>query len=216
MKLRACLAAAFFAATLSGCGWLALVHDTMLGPVSPAGRIHPAVVGSRFRVTRTGPVADERNEALYRPYPPDLMERLGSPHSFYTAIQGLEAFIVGFTPVLQRDSDEGRVPAESDVGPLPEGASLREVLARLGPPEVFIRREDESLLFYRESVARSLALYVGVPPLVGALIPFPGVGNLRFRYISGNTAVHKLMLVFDASDRLVSFSTSEGTWKREP
>jgi hypothetical protein len=194
---------------------MALVHDTMLGPVSPAGRIHPAVVGSRFRVTPTGPVADASNEPLYRPYPPDVIQRLGSPSSFYSAIQGLQAFVVGFTPLLQRVSEEGRVPDPERLGALPEGASLREVLAGLGPPEVWIRRETGSLLFYRKSVADTFALYLGVPPLVGALIPFPGVGNLRFRYVSGDHQVDKLMLAFDERDRLVSFSTGEGTWRRE-
>jgi hypothetical protein len=213
--LRAFLAAALFSASLSGCGWLALTHDTMLGPASPAGRIHPAVVGSRFRVTATGPVADSRNEPLYRPYPPDMLQRLGRPSGFYSAIQGLQAFIVGFTPLLRRGSEEGRVPDPGRLDSLPEGASIRQVLAELGPPEIWIRRERGSLLLYRESIAETFALYLGVPPLVGALIPFPGVGNLRFRYISGDRQVNKLMLVFDAGDRLVSFSTSEGQWQRE-
>lgn len=213
--LRALVAAVVFGVGLSGCGWLALTHDTMLGPASPAGRIHPAAVGSRFRVTANGPVADVRNEPLYRPYPPDMIQRLGRPSSFYSAIQGLQAFIVGFTPLLQRGSKEGRIPDVGRLRSLPEGASLREALAALGPPEIWIRREGGSLLLYRESVAKTFALYLGVPPLVGALIPFPGVGNLRFRYVSGDRQVDKLMLVFNDRDQLVSYTTSEGQWQRE-
>ena len=44
--------------SLPGCGVLALVHDKILGPISPAGRIHPLVVGDDFRISEQGPVAE--------------------------------------------------------------------------------------------------------------------------------------------------------------
>ena len=63
---------------LSGCGLITLMHDSVLGPVSPLGRINAVTVGSDFRVTDTGPVADLGGDARLRPSVPG---RVGWPAS---------------------------------------------------------------------------------------------------------------------------------------
>jgi hypothetical protein len=195
-------------AVLPGCGWLTLVHDTMLGPVSPAGRIHDVTVGSNFHVTDTGPVADARGEPLFRPYPEDLIERLGAPHSLWSLTQGIEAAIAGFSPVVQRDASEQQLPAAEARAGLRPGLDVTEVLRRLGPPELWIRRPQESLMLYRGRDRRTWAFYLGIPPPASALLPVPGLSSLRFRYTSVDERVEKLLLFFDERDRLRAVSES--------
>ena len=69
-------------ATAPGCGALALTHDKMLGPVSPAGRIHPLAVGGEFRLSRQGPVADDTGAHPFRIFPQDPLRRLGAPRQW--------------------------------------------------------------------------------------------------------------------------------------
>jgi hypothetical protein len=187
-----------------GCGTVALIHDSILGPVSPAGRIHDTAVGSGFHVTATGPVADARGEPRLRAYPPDMIQRLGSPSSLYAAIQGLQAIIVGFTPLLRREMEQGRLPEAEAVAGLAPGEPLRDVLRELGPPETWIRQRSSSLMYYRSAASRSTAFYLGIPPLVAALLPVPGISSLNFRYGSSVERADKLLLLFDADDRLVA------------
>lgn len=193
---------------LPGCGWLTLVHDTMLGPVSPAGRIHDVTVGSGFHVTDAGPVANATGEPLFRPYPEDLLDRLGAPHSLWSLTEGIEAAIAGFSPVVKRDASEQQLPAAEIRAGLRPGLDVAEVLRRLGPPELWIRRPDESLMLYRGRDRRTLAFYLGVPPPASALLPIPGLSSLRFRYTSVDERVAKLLLFFDDRDVLQAVAES--------
>lgn len=193
---------------LVGCGWATLVHDTVLGPVSPAGRIHDVTVGSGFHVTETGPVAQAAGEPLLRPYPADLIERIGAPHSLYSLAKGLEAFVSGFSPVTSRESRAGRMPPSEARAGLAPGLDVQEVLRRLGPPALWVRRRSGSLMLYRAHERSAFSFYLGVPPLAGALIPVPGVGSLRFRYTTLDERAPGVLLFFDDGDALESVAAS--------
>src|SRR5690606_6497281 len=97
--------------------------------------------------------------------------------------QGLEAAIAGFSFVVRRDAVDHPLPHPQARAALRPGLAAGEVLRRLGPPELWIRRSGESLMLYRGFDRSTLALYVGVPPPAGALLPVPGLANLRFRYV---------------------------------
>lgn len=193
-----------------GCGLVALAHDSTIGPVSPAGRIHDAAVGSSFRVTERGPVADLGDDALLRPYPRDLFERVGAPHSFWSLVQGIEAFLASISPVTSRETRSGELGGAPRPA-LEPGTTVSAALALLGPPELWLRRGSESLLLYRDSRRRKLSFYVGVPPPAAALLPVPGIGNLYLRWTTASEKAEKLLLFFDGEDRLVLTSES-----REP
>ena len=192
----------------AGCGLVTLAHDSVLGPVSPAGRIHPTTVGSDFHVTEQGPVAELGDDARLRPLPRDLFERVGAPHSFWSLVQGIQAFLGSFSPVTTRYSRTGAPVAESDRDALEPGMDVREALARLGPPELWLRRKGGSLMLYRARHRRAFSFYVGVPPPAAFLVPVPGIGNLHFRYVSESDRAEKLLLFFDAGDRLLAATAS--------
>jgi hypothetical protein len=192
----------------SGCGLVTLAHDSVLGPVSPAGRIHTTTVGSGFRVTEQGPVAELGDDARLRPLPRDLLERSAAPHSFWSLAQGIQAFLASFSPITSRHARAGAPADRNARDAIRPGMDVREALARLGPPELWLRRQGGSLMLYRVRHRRALSFYVGVPPPVAFLIPVPGIGNLHFRYVSESDRAEKLLLFFDPSDRLLGASAS--------
>jgi hypothetical protein len=191
-----------------GCGLVTLAHDSLIGPVSPAGRIHATTVGSDFRVTDRGPVADLGGDARLRPHPRDLLERIAAPHSFWSLVQGIEAFVASISPVASREWRTGRLGPGNPSPDLAHGTTVAEALARLGPPDLWVRRETGSLLLYRASQRRRLSFYLGVPPPAAALVPVPGIGNLYFRHVSESEHAHKLLLFFDRHDLLLGASAS--------
>ena len=192
-----------------GCGLVTLAHDSLIGPVSPAGRIHATTVGSEFRVTEQGPVADLGNDARLRPVPRDLLERVGAPHSFWSLVQGIEAFVGSVSPVTSRHSRTGRLADRNARSEIRPGMGVAEALALLGPPELWLRRETGSLMLYRVRNRRALSFYLGVPPPAAVLVPVPGIGNLHFRYVSESDRAEKLLLFFDRHDLLLGASASE-------
>jgi len=194
-----------------GCGLVTLAHDSVIGPVSPVGRIHATAVGSDFRVTESGPVADLGGDARLRPYPRDLLARIAAPRSFWSLGQGAFAFLASISPVASRELRSGRAAPVAAAAALAPGTALAEVLARLGAPDLWLRRDAGSLLLYRQERRRKLSFYLGVPPPAAALVPVPGVGNLHFRYASETERAQKLLLFFDREDRLLGSSAS-----REP
>jgi len=193
---------------LSGCGLVTLTHDSLIGPVSPVGRIHDLTVGSDFRVTEQGPVTEVGDDARLRPYPRDLLQRLASPASFWSLAQGIEAFLTSISPVASRETHGGRGPGEDLPAELRPGVGVEDALALLGPPDVWVRRSGGSFMLYREVSRRAWSFYVGVPPPFALLIPIPGIANLRFRYISERERASKLMLFFDEENVLVGASAS--------
>jgi hypothetical protein len=193
---------------LTGCGLITLTHDSLIGPVSPAGRIHDLTVGSDFHVTDEGPVVESGGAARLRPYPLDLFRRLAEPSSFWSLAQGIEAFLTSISPVATRGTRVGREPSGATRAELLHGTAVGNVLALLGPPEVWIQRSSGSVMLYRQSEQTSWSLYLGVPPPAQALIPIPGIANLRFRFESERERASKLMLFFDERDALVGTSAS--------
>ena len=209
-RARPLAAALVVAGAGMGCGLVTLAHDQTIGPVSPAGRVHAATVGSDFRVSESGPVADLGDDARLRPYPRDLFERVGAPHSFWSLAQGIQAFLASISPVTSRETRSGELEAPP-AGTLVPGLPLGEALAALGPPEVWIARETGSLLLYRAGRRRTLSFYLGVPPPAAALVPVPGIGNAYVRWRTESERAEKLLLFFDREGRLVESSES-----REP
>jgi hypothetical protein len=176
--------------------------------VSPLGRIHSTTVGSEFRVTEQGPVADLGDDARLRPYPRDLFDRVAAPHSFWALAQGIEAFVASVSPVTTRETRTGALDAAAARSALAPGTSVGDALALLGPPELWLRREGGSLLLYRAGLRRTLSFYVGIPPPAAALLPVPGVGNLYVRYAADSARSEKLLLFFDRDGRLLEASAS--------
>ena len=196
----AAIALLVLGAPLAGCGLLTLAHDSMLGPVSPAGRIHDAAVGSDFEATVGGFSADARDEPVLRPFPRDLIRRLGSPSSFHSLTTGLEAFLLGASTYSERRTAEGSTPDPAGIPAA--GASADQVMAKLGPPDVWVRFAAGETMAYRAQRLRSTTLNIGVPPALGFLIPFPGASNLAYRRITQGTRTQGFVLFFDEQRRL--------------
>lgn len=181
----------------AGCGPLTLIHDAYLGPISPAGRIHPLVVGENFRVGRNGPVASKPRQLL-APLPPRLFQRMAST---IPATRGLRAAVASFSFYVDRTELVGKAP-----GYAPDrdwsGIGQAELLAELGPPQQWIQRSEGSLLVYSGEVWRAHSLYLGLPPGVSNLIPIPGISNLRFRYAGSDAQRERLLFFLDADKRV--------------
>jgi hypothetical protein len=201
------LAVATFA--LTGCGLITMMHDSVIGPVSPAGRLNPVVVGSDFRVvTGQGPVAELGGDARLRPVPRDMIRRMAMPNSYWSLAQGVEFFLASTSPVSTQEMRVGRaaddhVPEELKPG-MPAGAAL----ALLGPPDVWVRRSGGSFMLYRGISERGWSIYVGVPPPVGWFVPIPFITSLRYSYRSERERASKVMLFFDEHDDLLRVSSS--------
>jgi hypothetical protein len=193
---------------LTGCGLITMMHDSVLGPVSPVGRVNAVTVGSDFRVTDTGPVADLGGDARLRPFPRDMIRRMAMPNSFWSLAQFFEFFLTSFSPVATRTTRVGRAADEQVPAELVPGAPVALALERLGPPDVWVRRSGGSFMLYRGISERGWSLYAGVPPPVSWFIPIPGISSLNFRYRSERERASKIMLFFDEQDMLVRASTS--------
>ena len=190
----------------SGCGSLfAFAHDKTVGPVSPAGRMHSVTAGANFRVTETGVTADDSG-SLWRPYPRDLFQRLTRPQSFWYLIKGGQAFASALSPVVWREAVSGQRFDPEVMAATPSGLTASEVFERLGPPKLWIRRKEGSLMAYRYDVRQSLTFYLGVPP--GVADSIPGLNNLNFRYTTSKHLPYKSLLFFDGDDRLLSVSVN--------
>jgi hypothetical protein len=196
------------AIALSGCGLVTMMHDSVIGPISPAGRVNAVTVGSDFRVTDTGPVAELGADARLRPTPRDMIRRMAMPNSYWALAQFAQYFLTSFSFVASREAHVGRAPLADPSAQLHPGVPVAEALARLGPPDVWVRRSDGSFMLYRGVSDRAWSFYVGVPPPVGWFIPIPGITNLRYSYRSERDRASKLMLFFDEHDVLVRASAS--------
>jgi len=197
-------------AGLPGCGVLALAHDQILGPISPAGRIHPLVVGDDFRISEQGPVADVVDPNPFRLFPPNPLKRLyRSPQ---TALIGFQ-FFLGFIGryVLQRHDGVGRPLDREAIARLEalrttagEVLDVHRVLDVLGAPRQWIKRPASQLMVYGNEARDEIAFSLGLPPGVGNLLPIPGIGELlRFDYSHVTIDYTRTLLFFDPDDRLV-------------
>src|SRR4030095_3990229 len=152
---------------LTGCGLITLMHDSVIGPVSPLGRINAVTVGSHFRVTDTGPVAELGGDARLRPTPRDMVRRIAMPSSYWALAQFFEYFLTSFSPVATRTTRVGRAVHETLPAELHPGAAVGEALALLGPPDVWVRRSGGSFMLYRGISERGGSFYAGGPAPVG-------------------------------------------------
>jgi len=194
---------------LSGWGLVTMMHDSVIGPVSPLGRINTVAVGSDFRVTDTGPIADLGGDARLRPVPRDMMRRIAMPSRYWALAQFFEYFVTSFSPVATRETRVGRTADESPLAELQPGSSVDATFALLGPPDVWVRRSEGSFMLYRGISERGWSVYAGVPPPVGWFVPIPGITNLRYSYRSERDRASKIMLFFDERDVLVRVSASD-------
>jgi hypothetical protein len=191
------------AIAISGCGLVTMMHDSVIGPISPAGRVNTVTVGSDFRVTDTGPVADLGGDARLRPIPRDMVRRIAMPNSYWSLAQFFQFFLASTSFLASRETSVGRAEVNERSAELRPGVPVAEALALLGPPDVWIRRGDGSFMVYRGVSDRVWSFYVGVPPPVGWFVPIPGLTNLRYSYRSQRERAAKLMLFFDERDLLI-------------
>ncbi|MBI3723248.1 hypothetical protein HY251_04730 [bacterium] len=189
-----------------GCGAAALIHDKTIGPISPAGYVHPLVTGENFVVDEQGPHVDQKDTALLRPFPRDFLDRGAT---FVPLARGLEFGIAGFSIFVKKDGLAGApVPADT-AKKLRLGMSVEEILALLGAPRIWIKREHLSFMGYQADVGLDLDLHIGCPPGVSDLIPIPGISSLSFARSAKSRTPVKTMLFFDSEDRLISAVSNE-------
>lgn len=189
-----------------GCGPAALIHDAYIGPISPAGYVHPLVTGENFRVDELGPIADETDDALLRPFPRDFLRRMCD---FVPLVYGLEFAVAGFSLIIEKDARSGAVPADEQRAKIQAGASVREVLAAFGPPMQWIKRETGSVMVYKGDVGHDVDFHLGVPPGVSDFIPIPGISSITFTYAYKRRTPKKAILFFDGQDALRSIAWSD-------
>jgi len=199
-RLRDVAALLAIATQLAGCGLVSLMHDSILGPVSPVGRVHDAVVGEGFEATFEGMTADARSEPRFRPYPRDFIRRIGSPSSFHALTIGIEAFLLGSSTYSERDAITGSTPDPARIPPI--GARADDVVTALGPPDEWVRFVGGETMAYRSERIRLTILNIGVPPALGSLIPIPGASNLAYRRIRKDTRTDGFVMFFDENRRL--------------
>ncbi|MGE0713014.1 MAG: hypothetical protein AB7N76_07970 [Planctomycetota bacterium] len=198
---------------LSGCSALfAFIHDKTIGPISPAGNVHSATAGEDFRVSDEG-VRVASSEWWFRPYPRDMLARMGRPQSFWFAFKGIEAFFYGISPVVLREVDSGReVPAETLRQLEPRQTTSAQVLEKLGPPQLWLRRREGSVMAYRADKRRVLAFWIGTPPFVDII---PGANNLSFRYLYERRRPFKTILFFDRDERLLGLASNAARMEQD-
>lgn len=201
MRRALALLASLTLLSSGGCTLQAFVHDKTIGPISPAGHIHPSTVGSEFVVTDEGIQTVRSADWLFRPYPPDILRRLGQPETFWFAIKGIHAFFYGLSPVVVREHHSGEpLEAEAVAGLEPTKATAREVLDELGPPQLWVRRAAGSIMAYKAEKRELFAFWIGTPPFIDII---PGANNFSFRYMYRRLRPFKTVLFFDKEDRLL-------------
>ena len=188
----------------SGCSLPAFIHDKTIGPISPAGHVHAATVGGEISVSENGVEARSAGGWWFRPYPEDFLRRVGLPRTFWFTAKGIQAFFYGVSPLVIRDYVAARELPTAALSTLtPLEATSAEVLTRLGPPTLWIKRREGSVMSYRADKGQVIALWLGTPPFVDIV---PGANNLSFRYLYRRTRPYKTTLFFDAEGRLLGIA----------
>lgn len=197
-RMTACIAGACLVALVSGCGPAALIHDAYLGPISPAGRIHPLLADGprRFGSRAVGVTASGRG--LLRPI---TTERLIDPGNARTAAVAVQRRLSGMSFVIDGSTTTGRVPAADAVAHLEPALDERDVLTLLGPPDLWLRRRASRVMAWRGRRESVLRIRLGVPPGV----PIPGISNLSWRWHGRDVSQYRLFALFDAEGRLVEW-----------
>ena len=170
-----------------------------MGPISPAGEIHPLTVGRGFRVTARGPVADSGGQR-FRALPSEPWERLTN---FRSLIAGFQFGVMGLSYVVERHVQEGEpldpaAVARLKLGEVDEAA----VVEALGAPRLWLRRRSGSVMAYEARIREDLIVALGVPPGIGNLIPIPGVAQSRFTFAWVESTPYRTVFFFDEAGRL--------------
>lgn len=184
--------------SLNGCAvatLTAFIHDKTMGPISPAGHIHASTAGSEFTVTSEGVQNTGNSEWWFRPYPLNLIQRMGRPRSLWFAAKGIHAFFYGVSPLVIREWESGReLEPDATAALVPLEASAKDALKQLGPPQLWLKRKEGSLMAYRADKGQVIAFWLGTPPFVDIV---PGANNLSFRYLYRRTKPFKTVLFFN-------------------
>ena len=196
---------------LNGCGLVALMHDKMLGPISPAygeTGLHPLVVGENLRPGANGFVATVTDANPFRLYPPNPIE--GLFHRPIALARGLRSFLGYVGRIVQQKWERiGRLPNPEELARLNavrerDVPTVSTVLDLLGPPRMWIKRANSQLMVYGEDVAYELLITIGAPPGVSDLIPIPGVGGVaRVDYVGKEVHRDRTLIFFTADGRLL-------------
>lgn len=198
MKPLLALAAALW---LAGCGAMALIHDAYIGPISPGGRVHPAVRGRSHGPTEGKVRTTANGRALLRPFFPRLLRRLASsemPKRFVTRTFSDGSFF--FDEVIRA----GEPVDPGEMGLLQVGLTEQQVLANLGAPSLWLKRAEGSLMSYGADTDDRLTYRLGLPPIITRFIPLPGLGNLAYKHTDEGLVRHRTVLFFDREGRLVT------------
>lgn len=193
---------------LAGCGAAGLIHDAYLGPISPAGYIHPYVAGERLEPSpETGRTRAGNVDALLRPYPRDVVRRL---NFFLPLTRGIRGAVASFSFVVERDGSIGKPLAPEKRAALRPGMTAVDCLQLLGPPRQWIKRDGGSIMAYGAEVSHDIEFRVGLPPGVSQLVPVPGVSNLSWFLSMRRRVPYKTVLFFDRDDVLRVVATNGG------
>ena len=184
----------------SGCGAVAVIHDHLLGPFSPAGRLEPGVRGHRLVLGRRGLRTGATDEPRLRAYPPSFIsQRLTR---FDLAANGLMLSIANRSILTHQVGTEGHQLPRQAASELVVGeCKPADAVAAMGPPALWLRRAAGDVLIWRQEKVRHLELRVGLGP-ASRFIPIPLVGNIELDLRFGNQTEERLALLFSPEGRL--------------
>ncbi len=194
-------------ATLSGCGAVSVIHDTMIGPISPAGRIEPIISGRSFQVGERGISVARTGEPRLRAYPPDLGSRFRGVDGL---IGGARFAVLGQSFVAHQVVRTGTPVEEDDLDRLVIGETRPgEAAAILGPPNLWLRRPAGDLMGWGDARRRHVLIRIG-PGAASQFIPVPFIGNLTLNLGFGAGAPGRVTLIFSPKGVLTTVVDSRG------
>lgn len=191
----------------SGCGAVAVIHDHILGPFSPAGRLEPGVRGHRLVLGRRGLQSGPTDEPRLRAYPPSFIsQRLTR---FDLAANGAMVSMANRSILTHQVGTEGHELPRQAASELVVGeCKPADAVAAMGPPAMWLRRAAGDVLIWRQEKVRHLELRVGLGP-ASRFIPVPLVGNIELDLRFGNQTEERLALLFSPDGSLDAVLDSE-------
>lgn len=207
LQIQVLLFVAVLLCGASGCGAVAVIHDHVLGPFSPAGRLEPGVRGHRLVLGRRGLVSGETDEPRLRAYPPSFIgQRLTR---FDLAVNAIMLSVANRSILTQQVGTEGHQLPRQAASELVVGQCRpADAVAAMGPPALWMRRAAGDVLIWRREMVRHLELRVGPGP-ASRFIPVPLVGNLELDLRFGNLTDERLALLFSPEGKLEAVLDSE-------
>ncbi len=195
----------------AGCGAVAVIHDNMVGPISPARRLEVAIRGGWVhaiddRGRRYKRIND--GEPRLRAYPKNTTKWL---MAFDRVVRGARRGVERRSLVSHRFESAGNdLPSREQLDELEPGATTpQEAATALGPPDLWLRRADGDLMLWEHVRASQLEIRLGPGPAT-RFIPVPGIGNLKLDLGFGRQGSERILLLFDPEGRLRTVSSTEG------